>query len=81
MPCGKETLVARVANARCLADSPDDRFPTMDEVCKLLHGIVADNAGNGNAPAVPTRNDDSRNATSDRLRTGMILNDIGVSLK
>eukprot|EP00903_Cladosiphon_okamuranus_P013903 g12931.t1 len=65
---------------RCLADSPDDRFPTMDEVCKLLHGISADNTGDGDAHSMPTRNDDGQDAASDRLRTGMILNDIGVRL-
>lgn len=70
----------RVVNdIRCLADSPDDRFSTMDQVCKLLRGIAADDACDGDTSTMPTRNDDCHNAKSDRLRTGMILNDIGVS--
>lgn len=74
-------MATRVAHVRCLADSPDDRFSTMDEVCKLLHGIVADDACDSDSSAVPSRNDDGQNAASDRLRTGMILNDIGVRFR
>lgn len=74
-------MAIRFANFRCLADSPDDRFSTMDEVCKLLRGVAADDACDGDASRVPTWNDDGQKVASDKLRTGMILNDIGVRLR
>lgn len=69
-----------VTNSRCLADLPGDRFSTMAEVCKLLRGITTGDASNeGITAAVSTVKDDGENVASDRLRTGMILNEVGVS--
>ncbi|CAM9502681.1 unnamed protein product [Ectocarpus sp. 4 AP-2014] len=68
---------------RCLADSPKDRFSSMEEVCRLLRGIAAGDGGRDDeASAVSAASDYScdEDAASDRVRTGMILNDIGVCL-
>lgn len=55
----------------------------MEEVCRLLHGIAAGGGGrDDDASAVSAASDYScdEDVASDRVRTGMILNDIGVSL-
>lgn len=55
----------------------------MEEVCRLLHGIAADGGGRDDAAsAVSAASAYScgEDVASDRVRTGMILNDIGVSL-
>ncbi|CAM9234091.1 unnamed protein product [Ectocarpus sp. 12 AP-2014] len=68
---------------RCLADSPKDRFSSMEEVCRLLRGIAAGDGGRDDeASAVSAASDYSgdEDVASDRVRTGMILNDIGVCL-
>lgn len=52
----------------------------MAEVCKLLRGIAAGDAHDeGETAAVSTAKDDGEKAASERLRTGMILSEIGVS--
>lgn len=56
----------------------------MAEVCKLLHGVAAGDAREDSdaAPGASTwRSDGDKHVASDRLRSGMILNDIGVSSK
>lgn len=55
----------------------------MEEVCRLLRGIAAGDGGRDDeASAVSAASDYScdEDVASDRVRTGMILNDIGVSL-
>ncbi|CAN0043406.1 unnamed protein product, partial [Ectocarpus sp. 8 AP-2014] len=68
---------------RCLADSPKDRYSSMEEVCRLLCGIAAGDGGRvDEASAVSAASDYScdEDVASDSVRTGMILNDIGVCL-
>ncbi|CAM9141409.1 unnamed protein product, partial [Pylaiella littoralis] len=72
--------LARVLR-KCLADLPGDRVSTMAEVCKLLRGIAAGDAHDeGETAAVSTAKDDGEKAASERLRTGMVLSEIGVCL-
>ncbi|CAM9827511.1 unnamed protein product [Ectocarpus fasciculatus] len=68
---------------RCLADSPKDRFSSMEEVCRHLHGIAAGGGGRDDAASAVSAASDYRcgeDVASDRVRTGMILNDVGVCL-
>lgn len=55
----------------------------MAEVCRLLRGVAAAGDAHDEADivAMPTVKDGDDNAASDGLRTGMIINDIGVRLK
>lgn len=70
---------------RCLADSPDDRYSTMKEVCELLRGVTADNDGANDDTfstvlvTAGTRVNGGEDTAADSLRAGMILNDVGVS--
>lgn len=74
-----QALAANGTHGRCLADNPNDRFATMGEVCKILRNITVRSDREGDASVLPTKNEDDKNAASDRSRTGAILNDIGVS--
>lgn len=67
---------------RCLADSPEDRFSSMDEVCELLRAVRPDgkeqieSTSFSPRTATPMGNED----TSD-THTAMILNDVGVRME
>ncbi|CAM9504523.1 unnamed protein product, partial [Scytosiphon promiscuus] len=62
---------------RCLADSPDDRFATMEQVCKVFRdtALGSSDRGGGGDSTIP-KNGES--LVHDGVRAGTILNDIGV---
>lgn len=77
--CPRQSYRQPRCDSRCLADRPEDRFSTMEEVCTLLHEVTTDSGSSG-CSTVPTAHTTARgkDQSSDTRRASMILNNIAV---